>query len=296
MIDLFAPLPALPGFEFRVAAVLLFTGAAAYYDIFNRKWVPNWLVYGFIIVSLLLNVVFFNYDVMLRALVFGIAVFLLTYPLYRMGQIGGADTYVMAGIAIAIPFLPSSLLGIEQSSPYPFVLSVLVPTGVFFILHMLARFVPYISRQLANGKARFAKNDLLGAGVILVAFAAFMLILLQLPVVLPPWYFAIISFLVVALVFFSLFKSQVKDSMVEQMGVAKLQEEDVLALEKMDKGLVAKLALSPLLTAKSIALLKKSKIRSVPVYTGMPFFLPYLFLGVVASLLFGDILLYLIRM
>jgi len=81
--------------------------------------------------------------------------------------------------------------------------------------------------------------------------------------------------------------------MVESVQVSKLQEEDVLALEKMDASLVKKLKLQPLIDGKIILALKKSKVKAVPVYTGMPFFLPYLFLGLLLAVLFGDLLFYL---
>jgi hypothetical protein len=97
------------------------------------------------------------------------------------------------------------------------------------------------------------------------------------------------------MVFFSVFKTQIKDSMAQEVKVEKLQEEDVLALEKMDRSLIKKLKLSAVLDARSISELKTAKIKSVPVYTGMPFFLPYLFLGLLISVLFGDLLSYLIR-
>ena len=54
------------------------------------------------------------------------------------------------------------------------------------------------------------------------------------------------------------------------------------------------LKLVPLMDARVISALKKSKMKKVPVYTGMPFFLPYLFLGLLFTVLFGDLLIYLL--
>ncbi len=294
MLEFLSAPSILPGAEFRIFVALAFTGAAAFFDMFNRKWVPNWLLYSSVAAAVFLNIAFFEQALFIQAMLFGIAVFAIGYPLYRLGQLGGADVYVLAAIAAAIPYLSKPLLAASQSVPYPFILSVLAPTGVAFILHMLARFIPFISRSLAKGKVKFTAKKLAAPILLVCAFSIFIYAVSSLPFELPPAYFAILAFLAISLVFFSLFKEQIKDSMVEFLPAPRLEQEDVLALEKMDGRLVKKLKLGPLLDKKAIAALKKSKAKSFPVYTKMPFFLPYLFLGLVFSVLFGDLLFYIV--
>jgi len=294
MLDLFSAPQVIPGIGWRIALAVIFTAAMAYYDLFNKKWVPNTLIYGFAACAIAVNFVFYDSAITWSALAFGAIVFALCYMLYRMGQLGGADAYALGAIAAAIPFLPAPLLVSQQPVPYPFMLSMLAPTGLAFILHMALRFVPYVARRFAAGSICFTLEKAAGPALLAFAFAAFIYALSSLPLSFPPAYFAILFFLAISLLFFSLFKSEIKDSMVEMVPVRKLQEEDVLALEKMNKGLVARMKLPPLITAKSIALLRKSNLKSVPVYTGMPFFLPYLFFGLLFTILFGDMLLYLL--
>ena len=167
----------------------------------------------------------------------------------------------------------------------------LAPTGIAFILHMLVRFTPYISHKLAHGEVKFTLQKVAGPALIVVSLFIFGAVVSSLPVTLPASYFAIIGFLGTALVFFSLFMPEIKASMVEKIPISKLQCEDVMALEQMPE-LAKKLKLSPVISEKAIAALKHAKIKSVPVYTGMPFFLPYLFIGLVFTLLFGDLLYY----
>lgn len=294
MLDLFSAPAYVPGLELRIAVAVIFTAAMAYYDLFNKKWVPNALIYSFAICAVAINFVFYDPLLTWAALASGLMVFAICYALYRMGQLGGADAYALGAIAAAVPFLPSPLLFQQQPAPYPFILSVLAPTGLAFILHMALRFVPYIARRLAAGKIRLTAEKAAGPALLALAFVAFAYALSSLPISFPQAYFAILLFLAASLVFFSLFKSEIKDSMAEMVTVGKLQEEDVLALEKMNRGLVAKMKLQPLISAKTIALLKKTKLKSVPVYTKMPFFLPYLFLGLLFTVLFGDMLMYLL--
>lgn len=295
MLEFFSPPPEVPGLLLRSLVALAFTCAAAYFDAFNKKWVPNYLVYGFLGCALALNVIFFEQALFIQALLIAAAVFAATYLLYKAGQLGGADAYALTSISLCVPYLSKPFLAENQAVPYPFILSVLAPTGLAFILHMVARFLPYISRKISLGEVKFGMMKLAGPMLLLVAFAFFIYSLSILPVALPAQYVAILTFLFVSLFFFSLFKEEIKDSMVEMVPVSRLQEEDVLALEKIDRALAKKLGLSPLIGKTTIAILKKSKLKRVPVYTGMPFFLPYLLLGLAFSLLFGDLLYYLVR-
>ena len=281
----------VPGIDIRILVVVAFTGAAAYFDMFNKKWVPDVLLWCFLGASLLLNVVFFDSAIFTSALIIAVIIAVLTYALYRMGQLGGADVLVMASIALAMPYLPKPILAASQSIPYPFFISLLAPTGIAFIFHMLVRFVPYISHRLSAGKVKFNAQKVAGPALIAVSFAIFWSIVSSLPISLPASYFAIIGFLGAALIFFSLFMPEIKASMVTRVQVSRLQCEDVLALEQMPE-LAKAHRFSPLISKKTITVLKHAKIKSVQVYTGMPFFLPYLFIGLLFTLLFGDLLYY----
>ena len=158
-------------------------------------------------------------------------------------------------------------------------------------MHMLIRFIPFISHQISKGKVKFTFQKVAGPALIILSLAFFWATVSSLPVSLPASYFAIIVFLGAALIFFSLFMPEIKASMVEKIPTSRLQCEDVLALEQMPL-LAKKLKIQPLISEKTIAALKRAKIKSVPVYTGMPFFLPYVFVGLVFALLFGDLLYY----
>ncbi|MEM2137760.1 MAG: prepilin peptidase [Candidatus Anstonellaceae archaeon] len=285
------PFPStLPGAEMRIAAALVFTAIAAYFDAFNKKWVPNYVVYCFLATAFVLNLVYFEAETFKLALGSAAVIFAISFALYKLGQLGGADAYVLTAISLSVPYLPQPILSAAQQPPYPFILSVLAPTGFAFILHMLLRFIPYISKKISHGQVKFGISKLFGPALLTAAFAVFLSVMLSFPVALPQFYLGILSFLFLALIFFSLFKDEIKASMVEMVPTGKLQAEDVLALEQMDASLVKKFRLSALISEKTIAALRKSKLKKVPVYTGMPFFLPYLFFGLLVTILFGDVL------
>ncbi|MCX6770266.1 MAG: hypothetical protein NT051_06385 [Candidatus Micrarchaeota archaeon] len=290
MLEFLAPTLTLPGFEFRAFFAVALTAAAAYYDVFNKKWVPDWLAYSCVAAALALNIIFFTPAIFLQAILIGGIIFVVTFLLYKTGQLGGADMFVMSSVAALIPFLPAPLLTAPQNVPYPFILSVMVPCGIAFILHMFIRFIPYISKRISSGKVHFTLVQILQAAFLLVMFFAFILLLSSLPFPMPSSYLAVIAFLFLALIFFTIFKSEIKDSMISELPLSKLCEEDVLALEHIDKRAIKSLSLSPVLDSAMIARIRKSKLKHIPVYTGMPFFLPYFLIGVVFTLLFGDLL------
>ncbi|MEM4633653.1 MAG: A24 family peptidase [Candidatus Anstonellaceae archaeon] len=294
MLELFQPPMHLPGIEARIVLVLAFTAVAAYYDAFNKKWVPSTLLYAFLISAFAINLVFFQTSIFIQAVAFGLAAFAISYPLYKTGQLGGADVYAYSAIAMAIPYLPQPIFSPAQNVPYPFILSALAPTGIVFIAHMLVRFFPYIAKRLKH-EIKMDAQRLAPAAVVALAFLFFIYSISQSPAQIPLPYLAILSFLFSSLLFFSIFKQEIKDSMVETIPISKAQPEDVLAIEKLDPKVVSSLRLSPVLDSQAISAMRKAKINKVPIYTKMPFFLPYLFFGVLFTILFGDLAFLILR-
>jgi hypothetical protein len=88
-----------------------------------------------------------------------------------------------------------------------------------------------------------------------------------------------------------------RDSMLhllaEELPIAQLEAEDVLALEIMNKDLIERYKLPRLLKEKEIARLKKTKVKDLWVYTKLPPFVPFILVGMVLGLLFGKDLLFL---
>ncbi|MCX8197458.1 MAG: prepilin peptidase [Candidatus Micrarchaeota archaeon] len=286
-------LPAeLPGLEVRIAIAVVFTAAAAYFDAFRNKWVPNKLVYSFAICAVIVNLIFYS-QASIYAFAIGIAVFAITYLLYKAGQIGGADVFVLSSISLCIPYFSSSFLAPKQTTFYPFILSVLLPASILFIIHMLTRFLPYAARLVIQGKVRLSLQRAFGPMLLLLSFTVFMQALSLFPAPFSPLLLLLFWFLFLSLLFFSFFKEEIKASMVEELPPDKLEEEDVLALERIDPVLVKSLGLKPLLSQEQIIKLRQANLSKIPVYTKMPFFLPYLFFGLLFALLFGDLFLYL---
>ena len=280
----------------RVVLALGGTGVAAYFDITNNRNIPNEVSYSFVALALLIN--FANFD--LNSFIFtagvALALFIIGYVFYRMGQIGGADILVLCAIALAIPLQPSLSLFVSGKAPFlmpfqiPFVFSVIIAASLSFSVAMLFKNVPRALLDFSSGKVKIGPLRYLSALFIFAAYGCFVFLASQLPLF-PPLYIILITFVMASSLFFMLFKDYIQDSMIEEIPVSRMQEEDVLAIEKMDKKIIEKYKLRKLLTLSEIARLKKLPIKKFPVYTKMPMFLPYVLIGLAVSLIFGDLLL-----
>lgn len=294
MMDLFFQMEmGLPYELLRVALALLGTGAAAYFDITNRRNVPNWLLYGFLAVAFLVNFIPpWQTGVILYGAAAALFIFAVGYFFYRAGQIGGADIFVLAGLALLLPVQPLALLQ-KPALPFafPFVLSVLLSSGFLLILYLLAVFVPRVFVGLSRGKVPFSLQKALPTLAMVLAYAVFLWVALQMPYF-PAAYGIILALVMLALTFFMLFHDFITDEMVRWVALKEIEEEDVLALEKLPPEQVKKYSLKRVLDARELGRLAKEKVplKQYPVMREMPMYLPFVLIGLVLCLVFGDLL------
>lgn len=280
MLDalIFGTLP-LPGELVRTAFVILGTAIAAYYDLTNNKNIPNNILYGFLAISIILNIVYFSQDIFFFGLALAVIIGVLGYMMYKTGQMGAADIFVFAAIALALPIPPSFA---KLPFNFPFIALVFIYSSLVFALYT----VLYFGRKLIGNKKAKPK---MAYALMVIPWLAFVFLFLSSPIF-SPVYFAIISIAYLSSVFVMMYRDAINRGLYEKVQVKKLMEEDVLALEFMDSKLVKKYKLEKVLTAKIIARLKKAKVNAVLVYTRLPPFLPFVLLGVLLSLLFGKVL------
>jgi hypothetical protein len=266
---------AMPGETIRVVLAFLGTAVAAYYDIFNKKNIPDPLLYGFLLVALLVNVFFYQESLFWFSLVMAAFISAIGYVFYRVGQLGAADIFIIAAIMLLLPLHPSS-----AGMPFniPFVFSVIIFSGVVFALFVLV----YFGWKLLHSEA---KPNLLYA-LMLIPYALFAYVYMN-SFLFSPVYFAFITILLVTVTFFMMFRESFNRILSEEMPVAQLQPEDVLALEIMNKDLIARYKIPRLMTREEINRLKKSKVTDVWVYTKLPPFIPFLLAGMALAMLFA---------
>ncbi|MEM4389474.1 MAG: prepilin peptidase [Candidatus Micrarchaeia archaeon] len=270
----------------RVAIAVLGTAAAAAFDVFNNRNVPNWLTYAFVGLGLAINLVF-EPALLASALLPSAIIFLFGWLLWQDGQIGGADVLILAGLALLLPQAPTLFLEKPTlPSGMPFVVSIFVLSGIVFLVAFTLRSIPAVVRAVGRGEAKVSHAGL--------AYALALLLLV--------WFFVMagfgltqhyIVFLIVVMAcaaFVLAFKETITDSLIERVPLSSIEEEDILAIDRMDPDIVRRWRLRRLLTREELAKLKKTRLKEFPVLKRLPTFLPWVLIALLISLRYGDFL------
>ncbi len=275
---LFSPM-VMPMETARIFLALLGMAIGTYYDLFNDRNVPEKFLYAFLAIAFLFNVVFFDYDVFVYAVVLAFVLFALGFAMYRLGQLGGADVYIVAALVLLLPIHPSYL-----SIPfnYPLIFSVLIFGGAAFAVYSIFYFAKILSAKKSKAKPRYEYL------LMFLLYGVFAYLFFNAPFF-SLAYFAIASVLLLSSIIFLVYRDAINEAMMEQVLVKQLEPEDVLVKDRMDPRL-RKLSMGPVLGPKDIEALRGAGVKQVWVYANLPPFLPFLFLGLIAALLFGNAL------
>ena len=135
----------------RVLIALIGTVIGAYFDIFNRKNVPNLFLYSFLAVSLFINV--FDYKPIISTFIPAILIIAALYLLSRLGQIGMADVLLIASIYFALPYISNPILVegrelIIKIPSIPSIFSILAISAILFAIFILVKYIPISIKKL----------------------------------------------------------------------------------------------------------------------------------------------------
>ena len=273
---LFSPMQ-MPMETARIFLAVLGMAVASYYDLFNKRNVPEVLLYAFLALAFLFNVVFFDYDVFVYAVVLAFMLLVVGFALYRVGQIGGADVIMVAALVLLLPINPSYL---EVPFNYPFIFSVLIFGGAAFAVYSIFFFARIIARKKTKAKPNYLYLSLL------LVYALFVYLFINAPFF-SMAYFAIASVLLLSSIIFLVYRNAIMEATMEQVFVKDLEPEDVVVQEKMDLHM-KKMGMGNVLSQRDIDALRKSGTKSVWVYANLPPFLPFLLIGLIISLFLGN--------
>jgi hypothetical protein len=275
----------------RVAIALVGSSIASYYDVFNNRNVPTIFSYSLIAIGLLLNVLTADTGFLIGSLGIVALIFIFGYLIYRMGQIGGADVLLFVAIALLLPDAPPSLLQ-PANLPfrYPTILSIFVLSGILAIFGISLKYIPRVFKDIIKGE----KIEVSGIQFFLSLTLAFVYIMFMVIVnsMLPlsTMAIAVLIITIVCSLFLSMFRAHIADRyMIRSVRIGEIDEEDVLALEKIDASIVSEFNLKKVLTKGEIEKLKKiKKMKVFPVYKNMPAFMPYILIALILILIFGN--------
>lgn len=271
---------AMNGEAIRLAIALLGMVVGAYFDIYNKRNIPNNFLFAFLAVAILVNLIFFNTDLMTYSLIVVGTLALFGYAFYMLGYLGGADVFVVVSLALLLPIPPSFT---ESRINYPFILFILIFS---FISSAFYLFI-YFATKLAKEKNLKPNNKYF---LLIIPYLVVAYIVWNLPIISPGFLFLLYTALLLS-IFFMAYRDPINKMMAQKISLKKVEQEDILAVEFMDKEIVWKHKLQRLVTEDELKRLKTLKIRELMVYTKLPPFLPFIFIGLLLALVFSKYLL-----
>lgn len=269
-----------------IRLILAFAGVlvVAYYDLFNRKNVPNRILYGFLGLAAVTNIAayLFQPDFDILIFTFGTALFIsaIGYVFYRMGQIGGADVITMAAMVLLVPFVPS-FAGLSFN--LPFIIPTMIYAGLLFTIYATIKFATKITVQGGSPNLLYL--------ILIIPFIFFIYVYVNSPVF-SPIYLGIVSVLLLATIFFMVYKQDISLMLAEELPLDRIEAEDVVAIELIDPKVVREYSIKRLVTTEELARLKERGLETLWVYTNLPPFVPFLLSGMLLAIFFSKNLLF----
>lgn len=283
-------------FTYRIALLLIVGAAYAAYDLFNKRNVPDLFVYGVFILGLAIT---FTYGLKTIEISLAISflIIALGYLIYKKGIMGAGDFMEFATISMLLPIQPNPMLSSLPQFNLPFILSVLISTGYSAIILTT---VYYLAKSLMKGGLKTAspkrKKIYHGAGL----FISYLILLLLISYLAGFKVFTAIIILTMgaASSLAVIFEKEINMQMVSYMYPKDLSKEDMIATNLMSNAELKYFSskskhFGRLVTSKMLNETKAIK-KKIPVYTsGIPLAF-FALIGIVISVLFGNLLIYFI--
>lgn len=289
----------------RVIIAVLAVGFAAYED-WKTSFINNRLMYTAIASGVLLNLLSGNWSLIAYSLGGAAIIFAGGWFLYKSGQLGGGDVLLFVALHLLLPVLPintaldiQTALGIQQLTlpaaivstalSMPFAFSVLAAASVLSLVGTAS----FYFQKLLQKKTRLAPNWKLALPF--TAMAILFMAVLQFSARMSVFQLVFFAAIFACGIFLSSMKKQIEDEViVQEISVKEIEDEDVLALDRMNEKIVEKYKLQRVLTLDQVKILEKIEkeqgIHRFPVMKVLPRFGPYVFWGLLASILTGDVL------
>jgi Flp pilus assembly protein protease CpaA len=243
---------------------IIFMLIFSYYDMFNNRIIPDMVSYSFLFVSILIFFAFLPFEIIKIAS--GILIFIMGYILYKIGYIGGADVYAITGLSL---ILPLNFLGI------PSIILLLLGSMLLTMFYVMINFF------VKSKEIKFEKNDIITSVMWIIGYGALAYMIYNIG---QTTIGTIVFFLGIINSIFALIKSNLMNSMIKTIKIDEIIEEDILAVDKMDQDFVREHKIERLLSKDEINKLRELGVEEVPVYTGLPPYLP--FVSIVTIILF----------
>ncbi len=269
------------------------------FDLFNKRNIPELFAYGSVAYGLLLTVLYLNASAIAFSVVIATVVLGLGYLVYRAGYLGAGDVFEFAALSLILPFQAVPLLFNIPQFGIPFIVSVFMGGGIAALVAVPLYYIPRAKvRGMRIGK-EIGRKDLLKAlavGAVYLVFAAFLIFEVGVGVA----GIALLILMMLGSVSVVLFEKPITMSMVKYLNYKGIEEGDMIAINLMTRSAIDRMrakvkGFDRLATKRLIGQLRGKRITlKIPVYkNAIPLAAP-IFVGVVASILLGNVILLLL--
>lgn len=272
-----------------VSAILIaITAVYAIFDVFNRRSIPNLFVYATVAVAFAITLTY-SYTTIIYSIAIAAMVAIPCYMLYKKGFLGGGDFLEFVVVSLILPLQPNPILYPEVQIPIPFIISVLLAAG-----YIVSIYIPIYYLGRFSKKPKIDKKRIFSGTLLLLSYAVLIAIMYAIS------YIGMIGVTALGIIgissfFIITYESSIYSGMVEMVPPASLEPGDMIATNLMDKKDIEYFArisksFDRLVTKKLLSEIKGTK-KKLPVYRNSVPFALFIFLGVVVSLLFGNLML-----
>ena len=285
----------------RLGSVVAIALIYMLYDLFNNRNVPSIVVYATLAYGIALTVLYMNTIIIVASLLLAIAVLAIGYIIYRIGQLGFADVAELAALSMMLPLQSAPFLVSALQFNLPFIASVVVNSGIAVLIMVPLYYIPLAIKRFGSKKldSMLSQNNWVKVGMVTVAYALFLAFLIYVTGTGWPG-IALITVMMAGSALLLFFEKPITDVMVRYVTPKSMEEGDIIATNRMSKRELTSVkkrvpGFERLATPKLMATMKRRRFASkLPVYKNAMPFAAAIFVGVVLTLLFGNLLLYII--
>ncbi|MGI0100361.1 MAG: hypothetical protein ACREBH_01385 [Candidatus Micrarchaeaceae archaeon] len=289
-------------YTLRIVSIVAAAFVYMMFDLFNKRNVPSLWAYATFMYGFALTLLYLNFMQIAVSLAVALIILGVGYVVYKIGQLGGADVIEFAALSLMLPVLgfPFVTSGISQYG-IPFALSLLVNTGIVALAIVPLYYIPNAARKLKKPLSSYiTRKSVFMASLMAVAYAAFIaFVLLEVGPNIAG--VTVLAIMMASSFFIMLFSVPIMYSMIEYVGIGRFEAGDIIALNLMDARNVSRLrkrirGFDRLVTTGTMRQMRRQKIKDkLPVYkNAMPFAVP-IFIGVIMTLLFGNLIFFVLR-
>ncbi len=266
----------------------------SYFDLFNKRNVPDVFAYASVVVGVVITLVYYQ-NMLILSFSLALLIGIVGYALYRGGLWGAGDYFELAAISLMLPLQPDPIFGLVNQLGLPFIISVLIGTGF-----AATWIVPIYYLLFVRGEKKKVSVDSKH-----VAYGLMLLILFLLFFVIVYSVFgftltqvALMLFLVVPSTFTIAFEDEITARMARHVYPNALEQGDIIAISMMSEKERAYFTsryrkFGRLVTGEMIGNLKRVR-KKLPVYKNAAPLAAFILIGIIVSLLFGNIVLLII--